>query len=45
LFKSKLLNIEVCSDIIQFCTVYTYQISLQITASNFTVQAVQHFKL
>jgi len=40
-----MLNIKFSPDIITCWPLYNYQLSLQIAASTFTVQAVQHFKL
>jgi len=42
---TELLNIKVSPDIIPWWPIYNYQLSLQIAASTFKVQAVQHFKL
>jgi len=44
-FCTELLNIKFSPDIIPCWPLYNYQLSLQFTASTFTVQAVQHFKL
>jgi hypothetical protein len=40
-----MLNIKFSPDIIPCWPLYNYQLSLQVAASTFTVQAVQHFKL
>jgi len=44
-FCTELQNIKFSPDIIPCWPQYNYQFSLQIAASTFTVQAVQHFKL